>query len=143
MGSIVTCWDSCEYSEAATVLPVVPFCCLIGVLGAILDLMPCIADQDSSRSCRSLWGRALHPTLSFTRMSSTSPTHSSLTSQSCSDCSWSKFFLVHYIDKSLCLMSFPPTSLPFFFFVNRKGNDSFLFTRLLFIPIHKLPTPLS
>lgn len=51
VASIVTCWDFCEDSEAATVLTLVPFCCLTGVPGAILDLTPCTADQDSVAQC--------------------------------------------------------------------------------------------
>lgn len=34
-------YDFCEDGEAATTLAFVPFCCLTGVLGAILDLMLC------------------------------------------------------------------------------------------------------
>ena len=77
-------YDFCEDGEAATTLAFVPFCCLTGVLGAILDLMLCswshlrsnaVRGRSGifSRSSRSLWCLAFHPTFSFTRLTSTSP----------------------------------------------------------------------
>jgi hypothetical protein len=62
----------------ATVLVSVPFCCLTSVMGTILDLTSCLADQDSSRWHRSLWCLALNPTFSFTRPTSASPTPSQI-----------------------------------------------------------------
>ena len=52
--SLTTFEDFYEDWKASIVLALVPFCCLTGVLGAILDLILCRADQDSSRSCGAL-----------------------------------------------------------------------------------------
>ena len=45
---------SVKMGEAALALASVPVCCLTGVPGAILDLLPCTAHQNFSSCCRSL-----------------------------------------------------------------------------------------
>ena len=72
-GSIVTCKDFHENGGSSHQIDGVPFCCHTGVPGAILDLMPCVADQDTLRGRRSPGRLDLHPTYSFTRLTSTPP----------------------------------------------------------------------
>ena len=73
-GSLSPVRTSMKPREAVAALAQVLFHCLTSVLGAILDLMPRMADQNSSRHHRSLWRLALYPTFSFERLTPISPT---------------------------------------------------------------------
>lgn len=59
--------------EVATTLVSIPFCSLTGVPVANLDLMPCIADCNSSRSVEVCGASLSTPRFYFTRLTFTSP----------------------------------------------------------------------